>query len=139
MGLFRFAKVLRRMDLNKAEKAISAGRQAAREMGVNFSLAIMDIGANLVTFVRMDGCPVGCTDVAMKKARTAALFGFETGMLGKMSQPGKPLYGVEHSNGGLITFPGGVPIHDKFKVLMGAIGVSGSSVENDFQVADAGR
>merc|ERR1712203_730117 len=109
-SLFRFAKVFRRMDLDKAEKAISAGRQAAQEMGVNFSLAIMDIGANLVAFVRMDGCPVGCTDVAIKKARTAALFGFETGMLGKMSQPGKPLYGVEHSNGGLITFPGGVPI-----------------------------
>merc|ERR1712156_606424 len=111
-SLFRSAKVFRRMDLDKAEKAISAGRQAAREMGVNFSLAIMDIGANLVAFVRMDGCPVGCTDVAMKKARTAALFGFETGILGKMSQPGKPLYGVEHSNGGLITFPGGVPIKD---------------------------
>merc|ERR1712107_617431 len=135
-SLFRFAKVLR-MDLNKAEKAISAGRQAAQEMGVNFSLAIMDIGANLVAFVRMDGCPVGCTDVAMKKARTAALFGFETGMLGKMSQPGKPLYGVEHSNGGLITFPGGVPIKDAQGALVGSVGVSGGSVEQDLQVAQA--
>merc|ERR1712147_59358 len=136
-SLVRFAKVLRRMDLSKSEKAIAAGRQAAQEMGVNFSLAIMDIGANLVAFVRMDGCPVGCTDVAMKKARTAALSGFETGMLGKMSQPGKPLYGVEHSNGGLITFPGGVPIKDPQGELVGSVGVSGGSVEQDLQVAQA--
>ena len=55
-----------------------------------------------------------------------------------MSQPGKPLYGIEHSNDGLITFPGGLPIVDEDGVLVGAIGVSGSTVENDHAVAEAG-
>jgi uncharacterized protein GlcG (DUF336 family) len=61
-----------------------------------------------------------------------------TGQLGQLSQPGKPLYGIEHSNDGLITFPGGVPIVDEDGVLVGAIGVSGSTVENDHAVAEAG-
>ena len=61
-----------------------------------------------------------------------------TGDLGQLSQPAKPLYGIEHSNNGLITFPGGLPIVDEDGVLVGAIGVSGSSVENDHGVAAAG-
>ena len=61
-----------------------------------------------------------------------------TGQLGKLSQPGKPLYAIEHSNDGLITFPGGLPIVDEDCVLIGAIGVSGSAVENDHAVAEAG-
>ena len=61
-----------------------------------------------------------------------------TGQIGVLSQPGGPLFGIEHSNDGLITFPGGVPIVDENGVLIGAVGVSGSSVENDHQVAKAG-
>src|SRR5262245_49182767 len=60
------------------------------------------------------------------------------GQLGQLSQPGSPPYGIEHSNDGLITFPGGLPIVDEDGVLVGAIGVSGSSVENDHAVAEAG-
>ena len=60
-----------------------------------------------------------------------------TGVIGGLSQPGESLYNIEHSNGGLITFPGGIPIHDKDGVIIGAIGVSGSSVENDHTVAAA--
>ena len=61
-----------------------------------------------------------------------------TGEIGKLSQPGKPLYNIEHSNGGLISFPGGVPISTSKKVLVAGIGVSGSTVENDHEVAMAG-
>ena len=61
-----------------------------------------------------------------------------TGEIGKLSQPGGPLYGIEHSNGGLITFPGGVPIKNQQGAVIGAIGVSGSTVENDHTVAQAG-
>ena len=61
-----------------------------------------------------------------------------TGQIGQLSQPGGPLYGIEHSNGGLITFPGGVPITDGDGAVIGAIGVSGSTVENDHAVAEAG-
>jgi uncharacterized protein GlcG (DUF336 family) len=61
-----------------------------------------------------------------------------TGEIGKLSQPGGPLYGIEHSNGGLITFPGGVPLKDGKGNVVGAVGVSGSTVENDHAVAAAG-
>jgi uncharacterized protein GlcG (DUF336 family) len=62
---------------------------------------------------------VGSIDIAIKKAKTACFFGMTTGELGKLSQPGKPLYGIEHSNEGLITFPGGLPIVDEDGVLGG--------------------
>jgi uncharacterized protein GlcG (DUF336 family) len=61
-----------------------------------------------------------------------------TGELGKLSQPGGALFNIEHSNGGLITFPGGIPIRDRAGEVIGAIGVSGDTVENDHQVATAG-
>jgi uncharacterized protein GlcG (DUF336 family) len=77
-------------------------------------------------------------DIAIKKAKTAVFFGMPTGLIGKLSQPSGSLFGIEHSNDGLITFPGGLPIVDKEGVLVGAIGVSGSSVENDHAVALAG-
>ena len=95
-------------------------------------------GADLKAFFRMDGAWVGSIDIAIKKAKTAVFFGMPTGAIGKLSQPGGPLFGIEHSNDGLITFPGGLPIVDSDGVLVGAIGVSGSSVENDHQVAAAG-
>jgi len=86
----------------------------------------------------MDGALLGAIDVAMKKARTARLFEMESGSIGELSQPGGPLYNIEHSNGGLITFFGGVPIKSPDGEVIGAIGVSGSTVENDRAVALAG-
>ena len=77
-------------------------------------------------------------DIAIKKARTARFFDMNTGEIGKLSQPGGALYNIEHSNGGLITFPGGVPIKNASGEIIGGIGVSGSTVENDHLVAEAG-
>ena len=73
------------------------------------------------------------------KAKTAAFFDMPSDVLGKLSQPGGSLYGIEHSNQGLITFPGGLPIHNSAGKLIGAIGVSGDSVENNENVAKAGK
>ena len=87
---------------------------------------------------REDGAWLGSIDIAQKKARTARWFDMPTGDIGQISQPGGPLYNIEHSNGGLITFPGGLPIKDRQGEVIGAIGVSGSSVENDHTVAAAG-
>jgi uncharacterized protein GlcG (DUF336 family) len=126
------------ISLEQAEKAIAAARKEALAIKTKMCIAIVDSGANLRAFVRMDDAWVGSIDIAIKKAKTACFFGMATGQLGKLSQPGKPLYGIEHSNNGLITFPGGVPIVDENGVLMGAIGVSGSLVENDQKVAEAG-
>lgn len=86
----------------------------------------------------MDNAWLGSIDIAIKKAKTARFFDMNTGAIGGLSQPGQPLYNIEHSNGGLITFPGGVPIKNADGVIIGAIGVSGSSVDDDHAVAEAG-
>ena len=121
-----------------AEKAVAAARKEAIAIKTKMCIAVVDSGANLKAFLRMDDAWVGSIDIAIKKAKTACFFGMATGQLGKLSQPGKPLYAIEHSNEGLITFPGGLPIVDEDGVLIGAIGVSGSAVENDHAVAEAG-
>jgi len=113
------------IDLEQAEKAIAAARKEAVTLKTKMCIAVVDSGANLRAFVRMDDAWVGSIDIAIKKARTACFFTMGSGELGKLSQPGKPLYGIEHSNGGLITFPGGLPIIQNGE-LFGAIGVSGS-------------
>ena len=126
------------VNLENAEQVIEAARKKAAELKTQMCIAIVDSGANLKAFMRMDDAWVGSIDIAIKKATTACFFGMATGDLGQLSQPAKPLYGIEHSNDGLITFPGGLPIVDEDGVLVGAIGVSGSTVENDHEVAAAG-
>jgi uncharacterized protein GlcG (DUF336 family) len=126
------------VNLQNAEQVIEAARKKALELSTKMCIAVVDSGANLKAFIRMDDAWVGSIDIAIKKARTACFFGMATGDLGQLSQPAKPLYGIEHSNDGLITFPGGLPIVDEDGVLVGAIGVSGSSVDNDHEVAAAG-
>jgi uncharacterized protein GlcG (DUF336 family) len=126
------------VTMDQALKAIEAARKKAVNIDTKMCIAVVDSGANLKAFLRMDDAWVGSIDIAIKKAKTAVFFMMPTGQIGKLSQPGKPLYGIEHSNEGLITFPGGLPIVDDEGVLIGAIGVSGSSVENDHAVAEAG-
>ena len=89
--------------------AIEAARKKAIGLNPQMCIAVVDSGANLKAFLRMDDAWVGSIDIAIKKAKTACFFGMATGQLGKLSQPGKPLYAIEHSNDGLITFPGGLP------------------------------
>ncbi len=126
------------VTMESALKAIEAARKKAVKIETQMCIAVVDSGANLKAFLRMDDAWVGSIDISIKKAKTAVFFGMPTGEIGKLSQPGKPLYAIEHSNDGLITFPGGLPIVDEEGVLVGAIGVSGSTVENDHAVAQAG-
>lgn len=121
-----------------AQAAIAKAIEKARETETFMCIAVVDSGADLKAFHRMDDAWVGSIDIAIKKAKTAVFFGMPTGEIGKLSQPGGPLYGIEHSNQGLITFPGGLPIVDSDGVMIGAIGVSGSSVDKDHAVATAG-
>ncbi|MFH1419920.1 MAG: heme-binding protein [Planctomycetota bacterium] len=123
---------------DQAREAVSAAQAKAVEIGCRMDIAVVDAGANLKAFLRMDGAWLGSIDIAIKKAKTARFFDMNTGEIGKLSQPGGSLYNIEHSNGGLITFPGGVPIKDGAGNVIGAIGVSGDSVENDHTVALAG-
>lgn len=122
----------------QARAVIDAARDKADEINTPMDLAVVDAGGNLKAFLRMDGAWLGSIDIAIKKARTSRYFNFETGDIGKLSQPGGALYGIEHSNGGLITFPGGVPLKTADGTVIGAIGVSGSTVEDDHAVAIAG-
>ena len=102
------------------------------------NIAIVDVGANLKAFHRMDGAWIGSVDIACKKARTARFLDMPTGEIGELSQPGGTLYHIENSNGGLISFPGGLPITNNQGTVIGAIGVSVASVEDHRAVATAG-
>ena len=126
------------ITLAQAEKAIAAAQQKAAAIDTKMNIAVVDAGANLVAFARMDGAWLGSLDISIKKAKTARFFDMNTGIIGELSQPGGSLYNIEHSNNGLITFPGGIPIKNAAGEIIGAIGVSGSSVENDHTVAEAG-
>ena len=126
------------ITLEQALAVVSAAQEKAEKQGTLMDIAVVDAGANLKAFVRMDGAFLGSIDISIKKAKTARFFNMPTGKLGELAQPGKPLYNIEFSNGGLITFPGGLPLKDKSGNIIGAIGVSGSSVEDDHEVALAG-
>jgi len=125
------------MYFTAAIQAVNAGLKKSNELGTKMNIAVVDRGGNLVTFAREDGAWVGSVDVSIKKAKTATFFDMETQEIGKLSQPGGSLYNIEHSNGGLITFPGGVPLTTPDGTILGGVGVSGSSVEEDLMVAMA--
>jgi len=126
------------ITLKQAEKVLEAAVAEARSIETKMNVAVVDAGGNLKAFARMDDAWLGSIDIAVKKARTARYFDMNTGEIGELSQPAGPLYQIEVSNGGLITFPGGVPIRNAEGRIIGAVGVSGSTVENDHRVAEAG-
>ncbi|GAA4278283.1 GlcG/HbpS family heme-binding protein [Aquimarina mytili] len=126
------------ITLEQAEKIIEVAKEKSISLNTKMNISVVDTGANLLAFVRMDGAWLGSADISIKKAKTARFFDMNTGAIGELSQPGGPLFNIEHSNNGLISFPGGVPIKNKKGEIIGAIGVSGSSVENDHAVALAG-
>jgi uncharacterized protein GlcG (DUF336 family) len=125
------------ITLAQAQALVDAAQQKAAEIDTLMNIAVVDAGGNLKAFARMDGAWLGSIDISMRKARTARFFDMNTGDIGALSQPGGPLYNIEVSNTGLITFPGGIPLKLNGEVV-GGIGVSGSSVEDDHTVAEAG-
>lgn len=125
------------ITLEQAEALVAAAKLKAQQIGVPMNIAVVDAGANLKAFVRMDKAWLGSIDISVKKAKTARFFDMESGDIGTYSQPGGSLYNIEVSNGGLISFPGGIPVTNAGEII-GAIGVSGGSVEQDREVAAAG-
>ena len=122
----------------QAERVLKAALAKARDEGFAMSIAIVDRGAHLKAFIRMDGCRLGPVDVAQRKARTAMLFETDTGSFGERAKAGGPIQSLELSNGGLSLLKGGLPLRNRRGDIIGAIGVSGSSGENDLAVAEAG-
>src|SRR5262245_2396152 len=126
------------ITLSQAQAVVDAALKKSSEIGTLMNIAVVDAGGNLKAFVREDGAWMGSIDISVKKARTARMFDMNTGDIGALSQPGGPLYNIEVSNNGLITFPGGIPLKTGDGQIVGAVGVSGSTVENDHTVAEAG-
>jgi uncharacterized protein GlcG (DUF336 family) len=125
------------ITLEKAELLIRAAKVKAVEIGVAASIAVLDPGGNLKAFSRMDGSWLGSIDVAIRKAKTSVLFEMETQIVWEIGNPRAQAHGIELTNEGLVTFAGGIPLKSAGG-LLGAIGVSGGLVPQDYEVARAG-
>ena len=126
------------ITLEQAQGILQAALAKAKAINVPVNIAIVDAGGNLKAFYRMEDAFLGSIDISIKKAITARYFNMSTRDLGAASQVGKSLYSIEVSNDGLILFAGGVPLVDKNNTIIGAIGVSGGTVDEDESVALAG-
>jgi uncharacterized protein GlcG (DUF336 family) len=125
------------LSLEDARQLIAAAEKKADELGVPYNIAVVDAGGNLIAHARMDGAWLGSINISINKAWTARAFDMPTGELAKMAQSGKPLFGINSTNHEkVVIFAGGAPIkaHD---VVIGALGASGGTVEQDQKVADA--
>jgi uncharacterized protein GlcG (DUF336 family) len=106
-------------------------------MGIPVNIAVLDAGAHLKAFSRMDGALLASIDIAMKKARTAVLFETNSENVWNYCKLGAPAEGMQLTNGGLVTFAGGIPLRAPDGELLGAIGVSGGTVSQDFEIVEA--
>ena len=126
------------LTLADARTVIAAAEVRATEIGQPMNIAVVDAGGNLISHVRMDGAWLGSIDISMSKAWTSRAFDIQTKDLGENSQPGNQFYGIHASYlGKVMIFAGGVPLARDGQVV-GAVGVSGGSGEQDQTVAEAG-
>jgi uncharacterized protein GlcG (DUF336 family) len=124
--------------LEDAKRIIAAAEKKSAEIGQPMNIAVADEGGNLIAHVRMDGAWIGSIDISIKKAYTSRAFNIATKDLAAHSQSGNQFFGIHASNDGrIMIFAGGVPLHKDGKVV-GAIGVSGGSGDQDHAVAEAG-
>jgi uncharacterized protein GlcG (DUF336 family) len=127
------------ITLNDARRIIAAAEKQAAEIGQPMNIAVADGGGNLVAHVRMDKAWLGSIDISIKKAYTSRAFDIATKDLAEHSQSGGQFFGIHASNGGrIMVFAGGIPLKNKSGEIVGAIGVSGGSGEQDHAVALAG-
>jgi uncharacterized protein GlcG (DUF336 family) len=126
------------MLLEEAERIIAASREHASELNVAMCIAVVNEAGLLTSFIRSDNSEICAIQLAIDKAYTALVNRMSTMKLGEESQPGAPLYGIQNNLGGrMVIFPGGIPIWQDGN-LIGAVGVSGGTVEQDHECALAG-
>ncbi|MCP1242563.1 heme-binding protein [Acetobacter lambici] len=123
------------MKATIATAMLDAAHSEAQRMGVNVCISILDAAAWPVAFLRMEGTILGAVDVASKKARTAALFQMDSADFAKIGRPDGRAYTLENTNGGMASFGGGLVLKAADGTLLGAIGVSGASTEEDIAIA----
>ena len=119
-----------------AQKVLEAGLKKADEIGQPMNVAVVDGGGHLVAFGRQDGAIRASIDISQRKALTAILMNRSTDELTPLVQPGAELYGLEQTAGGMVTFGGGIPLY-RGGELVGAVGVSAGTVDEDVAVASA--
>jgi len=125
------------ISLDDARRVIAAGEAEAESQGMPVNIAVVDVGGGLVAHIRQDGAWLGSVDIAINKAFTARAFDIATDQLAENSQPGQQFYGIQASNHGrVMVFAGGVPLTDDGTVV-GAVGVSGGTGEQDQAIAEA--
>ena len=125
------------LALSDAKRMLEAGEAKAASIGIAYNIAVFNAGGALVAFTRQDGALIGGIDLAIGKAITARLFDKRTSDLAKMAQPGAPLFGIEQSNSGkVVIFGGGLPVLVS-GMIVGAVGASAGTVEQDIAVAEA--
>lgn len=125
------------MSLDLALQLLAAARKKSEEIGVPMVMAVVDAGGNMIAEHRMDHALLVSIDIALNKAYTAVAIKIPTHELAPISQPGQPLFGIHNANGGrIIIFGGGFPLKHRNEII-GGIGVSGGSVEEDIQCARA--
>ena len=125
------------VTLADAKRMLSAAEAKAASLGIAYNIAIVDAGGHLVAFVRQDGALIGSIDLAIDKAMTARFFDKTTSELATLAQSGRPLFGIQESNAGkVVIFGGGVPILSRGNIV-GAVGASAGTVEQDIEVAEA--
>lgn len=130
----------RQITLAQAETVIEACKAEAQSVGQPMNIAVVDDGGNLVAFAAMDDTKLIGEDISQRKALTAVHFQMDTRDVAPLVQPGAPLYGIEATTGGrLVVFGGGVLLRTADGAVAGGVGVSAGSVEEDHQVAEAGR
>ncbi|MDT3720675.1 heme-binding protein [Pseudomonas oryzihabitans] len=117
------------------QHVIERARALAREQNFAINIAVVDEAGLLRGFLRLDDAVPGAIDVSIKKARTAALFRTDSLELGAAAQPGGAIYTLEATNGGLISFGGGVVLRDEQDRVIGAVGVAGATVDADQAIA----
>ncbi|MDI4231344.1 heme-binding protein [Bradyrhizobium sp. Arg237L] len=128
------------MQLNshQAQAIIDGVEAKARDIGLPVVVAVLDAGAHLKAFRRMDGAVLASIDIAIRKASTAVLFQANSDAVWEYCKPGAPAPGLQLTNGGLATFGGGIPLKGPDGTVIGALGVSGGTVPQDVEVAQAG-
>ncbi len=126
------------MNLQKALQVIEASMAKAQEMNVPVYVAVVDQGGSLIAQQRMDGALLVSEQLSRNKAYTAVTTKMSTDTLNALAQPGQPLYGIEATEGGrIVVFGGGYPLQENGEII-GAVGVSGGSVDDDMAIAAAG-
>jgi uncharacterized protein GlcG (DUF336 family) len=131
-------KTYQTISLSDAKRMLTAAEAKAASMGIAYNIAVVDAGGHLVAFVRQDDALIGSIDLAIDKAVTSRIFDMPTAKLATLAQSGKPLFGIQESNAGkVVVFGGGMPILNEGKII-GAIGTSAGTVEQDIAVAEAG-